>query len=46
LLEVALAHLRKSSARQFSEAYLRARVHEIGMTFSQAEVNASTGAVG
>jgi arylsulfatase A-like enzyme len=46
LLEVALAHLRKSSARQVSEAYLRARVREIGMTFSQAEVNASTDAVG
>jgi arylsulfatase A-like enzyme len=45
LLEAALAHLRKSSARQSSEAYLRARLREMGLNLTNAET-ASTRAVG
>jgi arylsulfatase A-like enzyme len=43
LLEAALAHLRKSSTRQSSGAYLRARLREIGLDLTNA---ASTPAVG
>jgi arylsulfatase A-like enzyme len=46
LLEVALAHLRKSSVRQSSEAYLRARMREIGLNLTEAVTTASAGAVG
>jgi arylsulfatase A-like enzyme len=46
LLEAALAHLRKSSTRQSSEAYLRARVREIGLTPTNAAAIATTRAAG
>jgi arylsulfatase A-like enzyme len=36
LLEAALAHLRKSSERQISKAYLHARLREIGLNLSNA----------
>jgi arylsulfatase A-like enzyme len=46
LLEAALAHLRRSSARQSSEAYLRARLREIGLNLTNASATASTRAAG
>jgi arylsulfatase A-like enzyme len=46
LLEAALAHLRKSSARQTSEAYLRACLRDIGLSLSSRSGVASSRAVG
>jgi arylsulfatase A-like enzyme len=46
LLEAALTHLRKSSSRQSSEAYLRARLREIGLNLTNAPAIATTRAVG
>jgi arylsulfatase A-like enzyme len=46
LLEAALAHLRKSSARQNSEAYLRARLSEIGLNPTTAAAIATTRVAG
>jgi arylsulfatase A-like enzyme len=43
LLEAALAHLRKSSSRQSSATYLRARLREIGLNLNKA---ASAHAIG
>lgn len=41
LLEVALAHLRKSGARQNSEAYLRARLRDFGLNLVPAAARAN-----
>jgi arylsulfatase A-like enzyme len=46
LLEAALAHLRRSSARQSSEAYLRARLREIGLNLTNAPAVANARAAG
>lgn len=46
LLEAALAHLRRSSARQNSEAYLRARLREIGLNLTNAVAIANVRAAG
>jgi arylsulfatase A-like enzyme len=46
LLEAALAHLRRSSTRRSSEAYLRVRLREIGLNLTTAAATASTRAVG
>ena len=46
LLEAALAHLRMSSARQSSEAYLRARLREIRLNLTTATTAANTRATG
>jgi len=50
LLEAALAHLRRSSTRpstqRSSEAYLRARLHEIGLNLANATAIATTRAAG
>jgi arylsulfatase A-like enzyme len=46
LLEVALTHLRRSAARQSSEAYLRARLREIGSNLTNAAATANRSAVG
>jgi|SRR5580658_1103748 arylsulfatase A-like enzyme len=46
LLEAALSHLRKSDTRQISEAYLRARSREIGLTLVKTAGTAATRAAG
>jgi arylsulfatase A-like enzyme len=46
LLEVALDHLRRSSTRQSSEAYLRARVREIGLSLTRLHGSTSASVVG
>jgi arylsulfatase A-like enzyme len=46
LLQAAQAHLRRSCMRQNSQAYLRARLHEIGMNLAHAPVSANTRAAG
>jgi arylsulfatase A-like enzyme len=46
LLEAALVHLRKSSTRQGSEAYLRARLREICLNLTNATAIAATRAAG
>jgi len=46
LLETALAHLRRSSARQISKAYLRARLREIGANLSNTPANRSAVSTG
>ena len=42
LLETALAHLRRSSTRHSSQAYLRARLREIGLNTTNAAAIATT----
>jgi arylsulfatase A-like enzyme len=46
LLQAALAHLKKSSTRQNSESYLRARVREIGLNPASAAALATPRAAG
>jgi arylsulfatase A-like enzyme len=46
LLEAALAHLRRSNTRQSSEAYLQARLREIGLNLANARAAAETRAAG
>ena len=46
LLEAALAHLRRSSQQQKSEAYLRARLSEIALSLNDSAAIAATRAVG
>ena len=46
MLEAALVHLRKSSTRHNSEAYLRARLREIGLNLTNATAIAATRATG
>jgi arylsulfatase A-like enzyme len=46
LLHAALAHLRRSGMRQDSQAYLRARLREIGLNLVHAPVGATTPSAG
>jgi arylsulfatase A-like enzyme len=46
LLETARVHLQRSSARQISKAYLRARLREIGMNLSNIPANRSAVSTG
>jgi arylsulfatase A-like enzyme len=46
LLEAALAHLRRSSIRQSPEAYLRARLREIGLNLTNAPAIANARVAG
>jgi hypothetical protein len=46
LLEAALTHLRRVSTRQSAEAYLRARLREIGLNLTNDAAIASTHAFG